>query len=270
MKNGGGECATFGFAAPSTGCAGPLPLRFAQGRNECRFRFVKLAIKSPPMTELAIYDMDRTITRTGTFTPFMIHAALRLAPWRLVFVPCAALVMLAYVLKLIERKRVKELNQAMLIGRIRQAALAPIAESFADKIVRSNVYAGALDSLAENRAAGRRLVLATASSRLWVEPIAARLGMDDIIATSAIKGLDDYVSHKVDGENCYGPAKLRMIQAWMGLEGLDREQCRILFYSDHVSDVPVLEWADEAIAANPHAGLREVAKQRGWKIVDWD
>ena len=29
------------------------------------------------MTELAIYDMDRTITRTGTFTPFMIHAALR-------------------------------------------------------------------------------------------------------------------------------------------------------------------------------------------------
>ena len=35
------------------------------------------------MTELAIYDMDRTITRTGTFTPFMIHAAIRLAPWRL-------------------------------------------------------------------------------------------------------------------------------------------------------------------------------------------
>ena len=69
------------------------------------------------MTELAIYDMDRTITRSGTFTPFMIHAALRLAPWRLVFVPAAALVMLAYACKLIERKRVKELNQALLIGR---------------------------------------------------------------------------------------------------------------------------------------------------------
>ncbi|RYG97224.1 MAG: HAD-IB family hydrolase [Alphaproteobacteria bacterium] len=222
------------------------------------------------MTEIAIYDMDRTITRTGTFTPFMIHAALRLAPWRLIFVPFAALVMLAYAARLIERKRVKELNQAMLIGRIRRDALAPIADSFAEKMVRFNTYAGALDSLAANRAAGRRLVLATASSRLWVEPIAARLGMDDVIATTSIKGLDDYVSHKVDGENCYGPAKLRMIQAWMGLEQLDRDQCRILFYSDHVSDVPVLEWADEAIAANPHAGLRQVAKQRGWTIVDWE
>lgn len=223
------------------------------------------------MTELAIYDMDRTITRTGTFTPFMIHAALRLAPWRLVFVPFAALVMLAYVAKLIERKRVKELNQAMLIGRrIHADRLTPIAESFADAVMRRNVRAGAIESLAENRAAGRRLVLATASSRIWVEPIAARLGMDDVVATGAIRGIDDYVSHKVDGENCYGPAKLRMIEAWMGLEGLDRARCRIRFYSDHISDVPVLAWADEAIAANPHAGLREEARKRGWTIVDWD
>lgn len=223
------------------------------------------------MTELAIYDMDRTITRTGTFTPFMIYAALRLAPWRLIFVPFAALAMLAYVAKLIQRKRLKELNQAMLIGRrVHASRLTPIADAFAEKMVTKNVYDGALESLAENKAAGRRLVLATASSRIWVAPIAARLGMDDIIATGAIQGLDDYVSHKVDGENCYGPAKLRMIEAWMGLQKLDRAQCRIRFYSDHVSDVPVLAWADEAIAANPHAGLREVAKQRGWQIVDWD
>lgn len=222
------------------------------------------------MTELAIYDMDRTITRTGTFTPFMIHAALRLAPWRLLFVPFAVLVMLAYAARLIERKRVKELNQAMLIGRMPIARLRPVAESFAEKMVTRNSYREALESLAENRAEGRRLVLATASSRLWVEPIAAKLGIDDVIATSTIKGLDDFVSHKVDGENCYGPAKLRMIQAWMGLEGLDRSDCHIRFYSDHVSDVPVLEWADEAIAANPHQGLRAVAKARGWTIVDWE
>ena len=222
------------------------------------------------MTELAIYDMDRTITRTGTFTPFMIHAAIRLAPWRLIFVPFAAMAMLAYVLKLIERKRLKELNQAMLLGRnVPVAKLAPIAESFAEKTMQLNVRQQALDSLAANRAAGRRLVLATASSRLWVEPIAAKLGMDDIVATSAIKGIDDYVSHKVDGENCYGPAKLRMIQAWMGVEQLDRSQCRIWFYSDHVSDVPVLEWSDEPVAANPHHDLREEAKKRGWTIVDW-
>lgn len=222
------------------------------------------------MTELAIYDMDRTITRAGTFTPFMIYAALRLAPWRLIFVPLAALAMAGYACRLIERKRLKEINHALMLGRnVHIDRLRPIAESFAEQVMRYDVYAEALVSLAENRAAGRRLVLATASSRLWAQPIARKLGMDDVVATGAIDGLDDYVSHRVDGENCYGPAKLRMIQAWMGLENLDRDQCRIRFYSDHVSDVPVLEWADEAIAANPHAGLRAVARARGWTIVDW-
>jgi len=220
------------------------------------------------MIKLAIYDMDRTITRTGTFTPFMIHAALRRQSWRLIFVPFAALVMLAYVARLIERKRVKEFNQAMLLGRnVRMSSLRGVVDSFAEKTVAHNVYPGALTSLAENKADGWRLVLATASSRLWVEAIAARLGMDDVIATSTINGLDDFVSSRIDGENCYGPAKLRMIEAWMAAEGLRREDCRIRFYSDHKSDAPVLAWADEPFATNPHAGLRAIAEKNGWPIV---
>ena len=222
------------------------------------------------MTELAIYDMDRTITRAGTFTPFMLHAAMRRQPWRLIFMPFALLVMLAYACKLIERQKVKEYNQAMLLGRnVRMASLRGVVDSFAEKVVTYGVYEGAVKRLAEDRAAGRRLVLATASSRLWVDAIAAKLGMDDVIATNTIKGLDDYVSARIDGENCYGPAKLRMIEAWMAAEGLKREDCHIRFYSDHKSDAPVLEWADEPFATNPHAGLREMAKRKGWPILDF-
>ena len=39
------------------------------------------------MTDLAIYDMDRTVTRHATYTPFLLHCALRRAPWRLLFLP---------------------------------------------------------------------------------------------------------------------------------------------------------------------------------------
>jgi HAD superfamily hydrolase (TIGR01490 family) len=222
------------------------------------------------MTELAIYDMDRTITRTGTFTPFMIHAAHQLAPWRLVLVPLCLLMMLLYVVRLFDRKRLKEINQSLMLGRhYRMARLRPIAESFAERTLRYNVHKGALDNIEKDRAAGRRLVLATASSRLWVEPIAARLRFDDVIATNSIKGLDDVVSARVDGENCYGPAKLRMIEAWMAAEGLDRTQCDIRFYSDHASDAPVLAWADKPFAVNAHLQLKRLALARGWPILDW-
>ncbi|MGZ8997998.1 MAG: HAD-IB family hydrolase, partial [Allosphingosinicella sp.] len=36
---------------------------------------------------LAIYDMDRTVTRRPTYSAFLRHAALRLGPWRLLLLP---------------------------------------------------------------------------------------------------------------------------------------------------------------------------------------
>ena len=41
------------------------------------------------MTDFAIYDMDRTVTRRATYTPFLLHCALRRAPWRLLLLPFA-------------------------------------------------------------------------------------------------------------------------------------------------------------------------------------
>lgn len=222
------------------------------------------------MTALAIYDMDRTITRTGTYTPFLLHAAARLAPWRLALAPLVPVAMLAYAAKAIDRKRLKEINQALLLGgSVSRSMLAPVTASFADRVMAINVHPGALRQIAEDRAAGRRLVLATASYRLYVEAIAERLGFDDVIATGTMTGLDDRIRARVDGENCYGPAKLRMIQAWLAARGLDRADVTVRFYSDHVSDAPVLDWADEPFAVNASPKLRRVAERKGWPLLDW-
>ena len=222
------------------------------------------------MTEIAIYDMDRTITCTGTYTPFLIHAALHRAPWRLLLLPLALLAMLGYALKLMTRARLKEINQSLLLGRhIARADLAPLTANFAERVWQLNTLPGALRQIEEDRAAGRRLVLATASYRLYVEAIAARLGFGDVIATNSIIGIDARVTAKIDGENCYGPAKLRMIEAWFAAEGIDRSAVKVRFYSDHASDAPVMEWADQPFAANPSAKMRALAAKRGWPIVDW-
>jgi HAD superfamily hydrolase (TIGR01490 family) len=220
--------------------------------------------------EIAIYDMDRTITRTGTYTPFLIHAALARAPWRLLLLPVALLAMLGYALKLFTRARLKEINQSLLLGvEISRADLEPVTASFADRVMRLNTLPGALRQIEEDRAAGRRLVLATASYRLYVEAIAARLRFDDVIATNSILGLDARVTAKIDGENCYGPAKLRMIEAWFGAQGIDRSKAHVRFYSDHASDAPVMEWADEAFATTPSPKMRALAVRRGWPVLDW-
>lgn len=222
------------------------------------------------MSELAVYDMDRTVTRRPTYTPFLLHCAIRRAPWRLVLLPLVIASMIAYLVRLIDRARLKEINHHLLLGRtIPPGELRPLVESFANQQVRSNIRPGALTAIARDKAQGRRLVLATASYRLYSQAIADRLGFDDVIATGSIIGLDDRVHAKIAGENCYGPAKLRMIADWVEKSGLLGKHGHVRFYSDHVSDAPAFEWADEPVAVNPHGRLRRLAEQRGWGIEDW-
>jgi HAD superfamily phosphoserine phosphatase-like hydrolase len=219
---------------------------------------------------LAIYDMDKTITRRATYTPFLIHAALALAPWRLLLAPLVLVTGLVYALRLLDRGRLKELNYQLLIGHgLAPERLEPVIQSFAEHQVRTNIMPGARASIAADRAAGRRLVMATASYRLYAAAIAERLGFRDVIATQT--GLDTRgrVVAFIDGDNCYGTSKLAMIQDWLEREGLAREAVHIRFYSDHVSDAVVHHWADEAIAANAHDRLLRVARAEGWDVVDW-
>ena len=219
-------------------------------------------------TDLAIYDMDRTVTRRATYTPFLIHCALRLEPWRLLLLPLVALSMLAYVGKLIDRGRLKEINHRLLLGDERSPALLrPLIDGFAQATLVNNVRPGARVAIARDKAQGRRLVMATASYRFYATAIADALGFDDCIGTNSIIGLDSVVHAKIDGNNCYGPAKLAMVEHWLGIQGIERAHVR--FYSDHASDAPVFEWADEPVAVNPHAKLKRLAQARGWPVEDW-
>jgi len=222
------------------------------------------------MTDLAIYDMDRTVTRRATYTPFLLHCALRRAPWRLLFLPLVAASMLAYLGRLIDRARLKEINHRLLIGQwIHPRELKPLVDEFADRQVASNIRPGAREAIARDRAEGRRVVMATASYRLYAAAIADRLGFDDVIGTGSVIGLDERVRAQIDGENCYGEAKLRMVADWVGKSGLTGRHGHVRFYSDHASDAPVFEWANDAVAVNPHARLRKLAAERGWKVEDW-
>lgn len=222
------------------------------------------------MSDLAVYDLDRTITKRPTYTPFLIHCALRRQQWRLVFVPLVVIAMLAYALGLFDRSRLKEICQSLLIGhKVHARELYPLAESFADVTVSNNIRPGARKAIERDRAQRRRLVLATASYRLYADCIAKRLRFDDVIATGSVIGLDDRVHARIEGRNCYGEEKMRMIAQWVEKSGLRGQHGHVRFYSDHASDEPAFLWSDEPVAVNPHAKLARMAGERGWAVEDW-
>jgi len=223
------------------------------------------------MEKLAIYDMDRTITVRGTYTPFLFHMVFARAPWRLLFLPILPFGFIAYGLKMISRRGLKTFNQRLLLGhKPKLTDLQPHIESYADKVLSGNYFPQALQQVEADRKEGRRLVLATASYELYVNAIAKQINFDHVIGTRLEIDESGRVYPKIIGENCYDEAKLDRIRAFLKNQGLNREEIHIRAYSDHVSDVPMLEFADEAVATTPSQALRKVAKERDWKIVDWN
>ncbi len=221
-------------------------------------------------TLLAIYDMDKTITRRATYNGFLLHMALNKSPWRLLFAPFLPVGLVLYALKIWDRSRLKQFSQILLIGRrVPKAHFAKYLESHADLVVGKNVYPQLLARVAEEKAAGYRHIMATASYRLYVEAIAKRLGFDDVIATELSTDSSGHVLARIDGHNCYDTAKLELVKRWMDRHSLERANCHIRAYSDHVSDAPLLNFADEPFATNPHGPLAQLAETKGWPILDW-
>lgn len=222
------------------------------------------------MLHLAIYDMDKTITAAPTWTRFLVHAAKARAPWRLALLPVVAGAGLGYLLKRVDRAGLKQFSQRMLLGgAVTPADLERAGERFAEREAAHGVLHGARAQIEADRAAGYRLVMATASHGYYAEAIARRLGFDDVVATRARRDAQGRVLSLIEGENCYGPVKLRMIEDWLAGQGVGRETAHVRAYSDHVSDAPLLEWADEPFAVNAHGPLEVLAAERGWPSLDW-
>ncbi|MBP7952229.1 MAG: HAD-IB family phosphatase, partial [Sphingorhabdus sp.] len=199
------------------------------------------------MQKIAIYDLDRTILKKPTFTAFLIFAARakqRALWWR---APIWVFALLGYLLKLYDRKAMKQFGMRLFIGAyLTREEADRLARAFTAQIVPSDILPGAARMMAADKADGFILIIASAAQEIYVAQIARALQFHAFVATRNQETGGAY-RHLLQGENCYGAEKLRRVTAWMDEQKWDRSQCFIRCYSDHPSDAPLLDWADEAI-----------------------
>ncbi len=105
----------------------------------------------------------------------------------------------------------------------------------------------------------------TASTRYAADPLALELDIEHVLATTL------EVAHgKFTGECatlCYGAGKVDVARQWAAQNEVDLSQSA--FYTDSVSDAPMLEVVGEPRVVNPDLRLGRLARQRGWPIDHW-
>jgi len=217
------------------------------------------------MSGIAIFDLDRTLTRRGCFTPFILYVAIR-RPRRFLSFHRIILAALLKIVGLYRRDDIKLLMWREVVGGLSREEAETLGNTFARVWIQNELRRQTKTNIKKHQEAGDRLILATAAMDVIADPIGRTLGFDDIISTRTHWTAEGRVSGNFDGENCYGEEKLRRVNLILG----DFAPSKTLAYSDHVTDLPILLWAENGIAVNPHRPLRDVAGRHGLRIEDWD
>lgn len=198
-----------------------------------------------PRPTIAAFDVDGTITRRDCVVPFMRRVSSAFTVTRRLGVRPHLLVP-ALVRR--DRDRVKELAAAAafrgLSERDVQAAGREFARDVYDRWLRGDV----VGRLRRHQADGDTTVFVSASFEAYLEPLAALLDVDGVIATR-LASSDGVLTGSLDGANCRGPEKVRRLHVWLDQHRGDlggRDGLRVVAYGDSPGDRELLADADEA------------------------
>ncbi|MBF0285689.1 MAG: HAD-IB family hydrolase [Magnetococcales bacterium] len=220
-----------------------------------------------PPPPLVLFDLDGTLTRRDTQPGFLLGFLAR-HPQRLGRCLGASRAALAFFLGRLPRGEMKERATAACLGGVGRPLLEAWGEQFAARTLQNGLRPRTLRALREHQRRGETTVLSSASLELYVRPIARLLGFDHCHATPCAWTADNALASHLGGPPLYGGEKLAALAPlWHEGEGAGR---RLIVYTDHHGDIPLLEKAARAVLVHPTPALRRWARAASMEIDIWD
>jgi putative phosphoserine phosphatase / 1-acylglycerol-3-phosphate O-acyltransferase len=216
------------------------------------------------MTGAAIFDLDRTLLR-GASGPVLTAALREAGVISGRGIPGEGLVYRLFNLIGETRPSMILTRQAARFARGWPRDQVKVAGEKAAETLASAVQPFARPLIADHRAEGRRLVLATTTPEDMIRPLADALGFDDVVATRYGLDAKGRYDGTIDGEFVWGRGKLRAVRAWAAGNdvGLDESWA----YSDSYYDNPLLGAVGHPVAVNPDPRLLALAVVRRWPVT---
>ena len=144
------------------------------------------------------------------------------------------------------------------------SSLNALHQQFMAERIEPIILPAAKALIDQHRQAGDTLMIITATNRFVTGPIAARLGIDNLLATEPEMVNGEYTG-KVEGTPCFQDGKVTRLNEW-----LRTNQCSLdgsWFYSDSHNDIPLLKMVSHAVAVDADERLTEFATSQGWQQI---
>jgi HAD superfamily hydrolase (TIGR01490 family) len=225
---------------------------------------------APPsdLTAAAFFDVDNTLVHGSS----LVHFARGLAARKyFTYRDILGVVYAQTKFQLTGRENSEDVAEgkrkalSFIEGRSTQELVA-LGQEIYDEIIADKIWPGTRDLAQMHLDAGQQVWLVTATPYELAATIANRLGLTGALGTIA-ESVDGVFTGRLVGEILHGAGKAHAVRALAIREGLNLRRCTA--YSDSYNDVPMLTLVGTAVAINPDADLRDLARKRGWEIRDF-
>ncbi|WP_437576021.1 HAD family hydrolase [Sorangium sp. So ce887] len=213
----------------------------------------------------ALFDMDRTLLRKETASLYVKYQRqigeatardlLRTLYW-----------VGLYTLGILDAEKVVERALIALRG-VPETVLAARCDDWFRLHVEPHIADAGREAVRRHQAAGDLCAIVTGASLYASRPLARRLRIEHLVASELEIDERGHFTGRAAPPLCLGEGKVARAGALAEAQGFRLEDAT--FYTDSISDLPLLELVAEPVAVNPDPRLRRVAERRGYRIERW-
>jgi phosphatidylglycerophosphatase C len=207
--------------------------------------------------QLAVFDLDGTISRRDTLLPYVMRFPMSTSRKLLgVLVFLGPLFLFAIGRR--DHGRLKSAFIRSVLGGQTRSRIEAWTARFVPTLLKEGVFADALSTVARHKQEGARLVLMSASTDLYVPAIGTALGFDEVICTG-MQWNGDRLDGHLTTPNRRGAEKTRCFESLRTAHpGLTTAA-----YGNAGSDLDHLRLADQPLLVNASASARREAARLG-------
>jgi putative phosphoserine phosphatase/1-acylglycerol-3-phosphate O-acyltransferase len=213
----------------------------------------------------AFFDMDKTILSQNSATLFMRYRYQRGDLGNLDLLKGLG-AYLQYKLGILD---IRSWTLGMLVQFCGQSErqLEEEAIAWVEDMVVETIYPEAVRLVREHADAGHVVAIVSGATRFVVRPIAARLGVEHILYTR-LEVDNGLFTGRVIEPICFEEGKIYWLQQFIEEHGIDLAKSH--FYTDSITDLPLLDIVGHPVATNPDPMLYRTAVKRRWPVRFFD
>ncbi len=144
-----------------------------------------------------------------------------------------------------------------------ERAMAREANVWFREMVEETIYPEALELIHDHQERGHVVAIVSGSTRFVVQPLAKRLGVRHFLYTRLEVEGGNFTGRVIE-PICFEEGKIYWLQQFIDDQNIDL--AKSYFYTDSITDLPLMDLVGHPIAANPDPLLYRTAVKRRWPV----